>query len=96
MRRWRKLRNCSAVVPETPDFDQIARNMITPIEGDDDERRQLKAKVVADIAEQLRLVWNARGAADIALLEATVVELFERPSPSMAKTLDRALRTLDR
>ena len=47
-------------MPETPDFEAIARSMFMPIDSDDEERRQLKAKVVADIAEQLRLVWNAR------------------------------------
>ena len=43
-------------------------------------------QAMAVVAEQLRLVWNARGAADIAQLSG---------QPSI-KTLDGALRTLDR
>jgi hypothetical protein len=47
------------------------------------------------IREQLVLIWNARGAADIAALEA---ELLNEGTarPGFAKNLDRALRGLDR
>jgi hypothetical protein len=49
------------------------------------------------IREQLRLVWNARGAADIAKVES---ELAGMMGPSASgphiENLDRALRTLDR
>jgi ribosomal protein S27AE len=43
----------------------------------------------AAIAEQLRLTWNARGAADIATIDAAL------PGASV-KTLDALLRLLDR
>jgi len=43
------------------------------------------------VGDALRLVWNARGAADIAKMEWA----FEGTTPSM-KTLDWALRALDR
>jgi hypothetical protein len=58
-------------MPETPDFDQIARRVLDP---QSDDGAGLPGTVVddayfaarrRDIAEQLRLGWNARGAADI-------------------------------
>lgn len=84
-------------MPETPDFDQIARSMITTIATDDEPRRHLINGLIADIAEQLRLVWNKRGAADIAKLDNDLSILM---GPTAAgpyvKNLDRALRSLDR
>lgn len=46
----------------SPDFEQIARQILdrAPIVNVD-----WKRITAASIAEQLRLVWNARGAADI-------------------------------
>jgi hypothetical protein len=43
------------------------------------------------VAEQLRLVWNARGAADLAELDAVLAGA----SPSM-KAIDQIIRALDR
>jgi len=82
---------------ETPDFDQIARRLSVPgvITGDPEVWIRL-------IAEQLRLVWNARGAADIVQMESTLFALLDRavpaasPSTPLVTQLDRALRTLDR
>lgn len=56
-------------MPESPDFEAIARRVaeetgigrLEDCDVDDPER------VVTAIAEQLRLVWNARGAADAAI-----------------------------
>jgi hypothetical protein len=61
-------------MPEPPDFEQIARRVVDltdakvrepfmPIEGD-----RVVAALVAQIIEQLRQVWNARGAADLAIV----------------------------
>jgi len=73
-------------MPETPDFDQIASKWIA-------EWRTGKGlgEVTLEtlVAEQLRLVWNARGAADLALIENSF-------PGTHTKTLDRALRSLDR
>lgn len=65
-------------MPETPDFTQIARRIVklrADLE-DEDMRDQ--------IAEQLRLAWNARGAADMRTLEGPVGEIVD------------AIRSLDR
>lgn len=70
-------------MPETPDFRQMARDLTWT--------EDYGASPIGAIEEQLRLVWNARGAADIAKLEAA----FDGVQPSM-KTLDHALRSLDR
>jgi hypothetical protein len=54
-------------------------------------------QMMAVVAEQLRLVWNARGAADLATIET---DLSAMMGVTMAgpyvKNLDIALRTLDR
>lgn len=67
-------------MPESPDFERIAAPLA---EYADDTRRE-------QIAEQLRLVWNARGAADIAKVE---IEARDTIWPGV---LARALRSLDR
>jgi hypothetical protein len=46
------------------------------------------------IERELRLMWNARGAADIARLEGEIATLFT--SPEHIGVLTRALGTLDR
>ena len=48
--------------------------------------------VTTQIREALIQVWNARGAADISTLEIA----YGADSPPSMKTLDRALRRLDR
>jgi hypothetical protein len=72
-------------MPESPDFDQIARQLVEAHSA----AAQNERDIALDIAEQLRLVWNARGAADITLIEAELPGAY-------TKILDRALRTLDR
>ena len=58
----RPVRRSNSQMPETPDFDQIARKIGESLTvADLDEAR-------ATFAESLRLVWNARGAADITKL----------------------------
>ena len=74
-------------MPESPDFDQIARRIAEwTCEPTD---RTLNDQVV-EVTEQLRLIWNARGAADIAMIEA------EWRDGLAAAAIDRALRSLDR
>ena len=74
----------------TPDFDRIAEQLLSR-----DGHVWTTVVQRRDIAAQLRLVWNARGAADVAKIEA----VFERPEAylgSVAQRLGGALRTLDR
>jgi hypothetical protein len=69
-------------MPEPPDFHQIASILLARIA--DAGERGLLAEVNA-VAEQLRQVWNARGAADADLFTA---DLDHRDSRDLIKTLD--------
>jgi hypothetical protein len=70
-------------MPETPDFDQIARQAINGSEFH-----------IKRVAEQLRLVWNARGAADVTKVEAMLA--YDGTSRiGLDAMLDQAIRTLD-
>ena len=54
-------------------------------------------KLAEALAEQFRLVWNARGAADIVKVEAELTSrMGDTASESYVKHLDRALPSLDR
>jgi hypothetical protein len=65
---------------EPPDFEQIARQAISGSEFH-----------IRRVTEQLRLVWNARGAADIHAIESPFMGL----GPFREKVND-AIRSLDR
>ena len=84
-------------MPETPDCEQIAHHIVDVAYTDDGQIRDVKAALQAAIAEQLRLVWNARGAADLATIETELTALMGATAAGpFIKNLDRALRTLDR
>ena len=76
--------NVSAKAQKALAFDAVARRIV----GLND---------IGSVRDQLRLIWNARGAADIATVEC---ELFEIMKPADVgrhlKRLDRAIRALDR
>jgi hypothetical protein len=78
-------------MPETPDFEQLARHLhhlIAPLPRSVGEQ---------EIVEQLRLMWNARGAADMATIEHDLSTLMGTTAAGpYLKNLDRALRKLDR
>ena len=65
------------VVPESPDFDQIANRILGRVQF---RAGRIDAADITWTAEQLRQVWNARGAADIAKIEADLpgVETYLR------------------
>jgi hypothetical protein len=80
-------------MPETPDFEQIAERIALRTGA----FQAPLADVMAELTEQLRQIWNARGAVDLAKVEH---ELSSMMGSTMAgpycKNLDRALRALDR
>jgi hypothetical protein len=88
---------------ETIDFEQVAREILEHLStsvlsheafGTEPPRVQRHALL---IAEHLRLIWNARGAADLAALEAALIVLMGgTASAPYVKNLDRAIRKLDR
>ena len=71
-------------MPEAIDFDRIAR-------------RIAELTDLARVREQLVLIWNARGAADLATIELTLsATMGTTAAGPYLKNLDRALRALDR
>jgi len=82
------------MLPETPDFDQIARQMFTFPQDDGTgtigviiNKAFWEARRVA-VATHLRLIWNARGAADLTALD----EVAHTNGDAVAD----AIRNLDR
>jgi hypothetical protein len=78
-------------MPDTPDFDRIAREVVSLLQTQEvDQFPDM-------VAEQLRLMWNARGAADVAKIHWSLSWMMgDMKAGSYIKELDRALRTLDR
>jgi hypothetical protein len=70
------------LMPESPDFEQLAQSIAS------EAGFTGRGALTSMIAEQLRLVWNARGAADLAAFRAI--------GNSSPQDIVRALRTLDR
>ena len=77
-------------MPE-PDFDQIALRIVEHIIGEPEFDQPTLILEVHAIAEQLRLVWNARGAADQELRTAaeTVVQRFTADEAQGYRSRDR-------
>ncbi len=80
---------------DTPDAERIARQLVElGIVADDGHSGRGDAAVaVAYVVEQLRLMWNARGAADLANLQAVLSMTVAAP---YLETMDHVLRRLDR
>jgi hypothetical protein len=80
---------------DAPDLDRIARLLVHEIDliaSDLDAR-----EAAALFREQLRLVWNARGAADLVALETSLTsQMGAIAAGPYLKNLDRALRALDK
>jgi aspartate aminotransferase-like enzyme len=82
------------VAVETPNFEQVAARLLRLTIDNFDPRWNATMR---ECTEQLRQVWNARGAADIAKLDAELSMLIGATMAGpYVKNLDRALRTLDR
>jgi hypothetical protein len=78
-------------MPQIPDFDEIALRILLTVDHVVSSPGSTPGSVTNAIAEDLRLVWNARGVADIGAIETA----YDADSPSMKK-LDRAIKALDR
>lgn len=83
-------------MPETPDFEQIAREVLPFCLGVTDADDIPKACDL--IAEQLRLIWNARGAADGQAVESRIRELVagEIVGAGIARHVAEAIQKVDR
>jgi hypothetical protein len=73
---------------EPPHFDQFARQTADAVS-------QLSPNALTVfLAEQLRVMWNARGDADIAKIENGLPDVWT--AQNVVSELTRAIRTLDR
>ena len=70
-------------MPDSPDFDAIAEQLVP-------------AQFVSLVVEGLLRVWNARGAADVLMVEAELTSAMGPTAAPYLKNLKRALRGLDR
>jgi hypothetical protein len=77
------------------DFEQIAQNLLHAVTQAGGDARPVAASEL--IVEQLRQVWNARGAADMAMVgHELFAEMGAAAAGPYGKSLDRALLALDR
>ncbi len=70
--------------PETPDFAQMADDVVLGVVGD--------ADLVLSLASALRQVWNARGKADVDVARRQLTNPFE----DWPDDIYEAIRSLDR
>jgi len=70
-------------MPEPPDFDAIARSLLRDIQDDACHGDSPRA-----VAHELRCIWNARGAADLAAIDE-VAHTNEGPIAFAIRSLDR-------
>ena len=80
-------------MPDVPRFEAMAAQIVAMVLDSAGAATSDAAKTAA-VAVQLRLMWNARGAADIAKLEAEIPNVWTMAEP--AGHLTRAFRALDR
>ena len=77
-------------MPDTPDFAALAEKIAKYFQGD-------QLQDARDPYTVLKEIWNARGAADIAKIEAELSSMMGAVSAGpYIKNLDRALRGSDR
>lgn len=87
---------------EPPDFEQLARAFAerafpTAVVTVPKAEWSTRTEMVAGFAEELRQVWNARGAADRATVDHDLsTQMGATAAGPYVKNLDRALRSLDR
>ncbi len=84
-------------MPE-PDFDQIARRLHETVGCDHGTDAETVAAQVTLVVEQLRQVWNARGAADLVKVDEALswmLDTLTAADPSV-RQLREAIAALDR
>ncbi len=83
-------------MPESPDFDAIARALMTLASKDG----TIVSTTAHELIEQLRQVWNARGAADALAVDWEAHRVHEEATRTgrtdLVMNLGTAIRSLDR
>jgi hypothetical protein len=83
----------------TPDFDQIAESIIDVHVRETWQQpgEEAGSRLATAIAEQLRLIWNTRGAADLATIAHDLSTMMGSTAAGpYVKNLTRTLQGLDR
>lgn len=79
-----------------PDFDRVAQRILDEHVGTGEIRAVLSHTLGGAIVAALRVVWNERGAVDIATVgDELARHMGATASGPYTKNLDRALRALD-
>jgi hypothetical protein len=81
-------------MPDSPDFEQMARTFLDGI--DEAFTRADADKLVRVTAEQLRQVWNARGAADLQAIDAGAPYSRDGLHVDVRQQIGGVIRQLDR
>lgn len=82
---------------ETPDFEKLAQHVLENLPDAFLTRGASASSAVPAVVEQLRLIWNARGAADLVTIESSLSsQMGSTAAGPYVKNLDRDLRKLDR
>jgi len=79
-------------MPDTPNFALIARQIASTLAS----RESRDGADVDAIADQLRAIWNARGAADLQTIESELAQIGVKATAHLRDTLGSALQALDR
>ena len=85
-------------MPEAPDFEKIAHSIAMTVPMVTGETFVM---LRAHIADQLRKVWNARGVADLAMIDTTLTNAVGVTAAApyvenLVENLGRAISQLDR
>jgi hypothetical protein len=85
-------------MPDSPDFESIARHLNEEhgLERLDEWDPENSGRLLAAIAEQLRLVWNARGATDLNAIDSAVAYTKDGIVTGARHQIARALQSVDR
>jgi hypothetical protein len=81
-------------MPETIDFNRVARRIMAESMPTGDSLDSDIEDAIEALVDELRKIWNARGAADLATIEAQLSSTTG--AGPYIQNLNRALRTLDR
>lgn len=80
-------------MPDTPNFALIARQIASTLASREPPRGGPDLEAIAD---HLRAIWNARGAADRETIESELAQIGVKATAHLRDTLGSALHALDR
>jgi hypothetical protein len=91
--KFRTTGEAKVPMADIPNFALIARRIASTLIAEPSER---DAADVSAIVDELRAIWNARGAADLATIELELAQIGVKATGHLHQTLDNAVRALDR